>query len=163
MVARRRNPQTEFASEALNLPHTEDHKTVSLILAGLVSIAFAYAIWEMMGFNPSSRLMPSLALLPGLPLALWLLYRAVRDYAPARDPEFNEPTILFALIAYAIAIWAVGFSIPTIALLLWMLFMRARMRPLSGVIYGTIVFGIVWMLFDLLRGDAPVGVFTGLS
>ena len=159
----RKKPLLEEAEDALNLPDAEDHKTVSLILAGLVSIAFAYAIWEMMGFNPSSRLMPSLALLPGLPLALWLLYRAVRDYAPSNNPEFNEPTVLFALIAYAIAIWAIGFSIPTIALLLWMLLMRAKMRPLSAAIYGTIVFGIVWMLFDLLRGDAPVGVFTGLS
>ena len=30
----------------------------SLILAALVSVAFAYALYEMMGFNPSSRLMP---------------------------------------------------------------------------------------------------------
>jgi uncharacterized membrane protein YedE/YeeE len=107
--------------------------------------------------------MPALALLPGLPLALWLLFRAIRDYAPATDPGFKEPMILMVLIGYAIAIWAIGFSIPTIALILWMLFTRAGMRPLPGIIYGTIVFGIVWMLFDLLRGDAPVGVFTGLS
>ena len=128
----RKAPVVDEAAEVLNVPHAEDHKTVSLILAALVSIAFAYAIWEMTGFNPSSRLMPSLTLLPGLPLALWLLFRAVRDYTPQRDPAFNEPTVLFALLGYAVAIWAIGFSIPTIALLAWMLLARARMRLVPG-------------------------------
>ena len=159
----RKSPVVDEAAEVLNVPHAENHKTVSLILAALVSIAFAYAIWEMTGFNPSSRLMPSLTLLPGLPLALWLLFRAVRDYTPQRDPAFNEPTVLFALLGYAVAIWAIGFSIPTIALLAWMLLARARMRLIPGLIYGAIVFAVVWLLFDQLRGDAPVGAFTGLS
>jgi uncharacterized membrane protein len=65
------------------------------------------------------------------------------------------------LIGYVVAIWAVGFSIPTVALLAWMLLIRAAMRPLPAAIYGSIVFAIVWVLFDLLRGDAPVGAFTG--
>lgn len=159
----RGGPSKDEAAEVLALPEKTDHKTISLILAALVSVAFAYALWEMMSFNPSSRLMPSLALLPGLPLALWLLYRAVRDYAPAADPTFNEPTILLVLLAYAVAVWALGFSIPTVVLLLWMLFVRAGMRPLPGAIYGAVVFGVVWLLFDVLRGDAPVGAFTGLS
>lgn len=141
-----------------------DHNTISLILAAVVAAAFAYAIWEMMGFNPSSRLMPSLALYPGLLLAAWLLYRAFRGYAPATtDTQFKEPLILIVLIAYAIALWAIGFTIPTIGLLLWMLFARAGMRPVPGLIYGAVVFGVVWLLFDVLRGDAPVGIFTGLS
>lgn len=159
----RGGPSKDEAAEVLALPEKTDHKTISLILAALVSVAFAYALWEMVSFNPSSRLMPSLALLPGLPLALWLLYRAVRDYAPAADPTFNEPTILLVLLAYAVAVWALGFSIPTVVLLLWMLFVRAGMRPLPGAIYGAVVFGVVWLLFDVLRGDAPVGAFTGLS
>lgn len=149
--------------DALDLPDTADHKTISVILAALVSAAFAYAIWEMMGFNPSSRLMPSLALYPGVLLALWLLYRALRDYAPTTGTQFKEPLILIVLVAYAIALWAIGFTIPTIGLLLWMLFARAGMRLVPGLIYGAVVFGIVWLLFDVLRGDAPVGVLTGLS
>lgn len=158
---RRGTLQVNVAAEALDLPDTPDQKTVSLILAALVSLAFAYAVWETMGFNPSSRLMPFLALLPGLPLALWLLYTAIRNYAPSSDKEFNEPMILMVLIGYVVAIWAVGFSIPTVALLAWMLLIRAAMRPLPAAIYGSIVFAIVWVLFDLLRGDAPVGAFTG--
>lgn len=154
--------RVDVAVEALDLPDKQDHKAVSLILAALVTIAFVYAAWETMGFNPSSRLMPGLALIPGLPLVLWLLFRAVRDYTPASEQGFNEPVILLVLIGYAVAIWAIGFSIPTVALLAWMLFARAGMRPLPGFLYGSIVFAIVWVLFDLLRGDAPVGVLTGI-
>ncbi len=156
-------PQRDAAAEALDLPDTTDNKTVSLILAALVCVAFAYAIWEMTGFNPSSRLMPSLALLPGLPLALWLLVRAVRNYTPSADPAFKEPMILAVLIAYAVALWAVGFTVSTIALLGWMLFFRAKMRPVAGAVYGVIVFGLAWLLFDVLRGDAPTGALTGIS
>ena len=159
----RETPRLDAAAEVLDLPEAHDHKTVSLILAGFVSIAFGYAIYEMTGFNPSSRLMPSLALLPGLPLALWLLYRAARDYAPGSEQDFKEPAILLVLIAYGIALWTIGFTISTVALLAWMLFVRAGMRPIPGTIYGAIVFAVAWLLFDLLRGDAPVGVLTGLS
>ena len=159
----RRSASPDLAAEALDLPDTEDHKTISLILAALVSVAFAYAIYEMMGFNPSSRLMPALALLPGLPLALWLSFRALRDYAPGTNAEFREPAVLVVLIVYAIALWAIGFTLPTLALLAWMLFVRAGMRLVPGLIYGAIVFAVVWGLFDILRGDAPVGVLTGLS
>lgn len=159
----RGEPQRDAAAEALDLPDKTDNKTVSLILAALVSMAFAYALWEMMAFNPSSRLMPSLALLPGLPLTLWLLIRATRNYSSATDSTFREPMILAVLIAYAVALWAVGFTIATIALLCWMLFVRANMRPVSGAIYGVIVFALAWLLFDVLRGDAPVGALTGIG
>jgi putative tricarboxylic transport membrane protein len=163
-VRDRGEARADVAAQALDLPDTQDRKAVSLILAALVSVAFAYALWEMTGFNPSSQLMPSLALLPGLPLALWLLVRAIRDHRPpAGDAEFKEPAILFALIGYAVAIWAIGFSIPTVALLAWMLFARARMRLVPGLIYGAIVFAVVLLLFDILRGDAPTGVLTGFS
>ncbi|MFT6774520.1 MAG: putative tricarboxylic transport membrane protein [Paracoccaceae bacterium] len=163
-VRSRGEARADVAAQALDLPDTQDRKAVSLILAALVSVAFAYALWEMTGFNPSSQLMPSLALLPGLPLALWLLVRAIRDHRPpAGDAEFKEPAILFALIGYAVAIWAIGFSIPTVALLAWMLFARARMRLVPGLIYGAIVFAVVLLLFDILRGDAPTGVLTGFS
>jgi len=159
----RRSASPDLAAKALDLPEPEDHKTISLILAAIVSAAFAYAIYEMTSFNASSRLMPALALFPGLPLALWLLFRGIRDCAPGGDRDFKEPIILIVLLAYAVALWAIGFTLPTVALLAWMLFARAGMRLLTGLIYGAIVFAIVWGLFDVLRGDAPVGVLTGLS
>jgi hypothetical protein len=36
------------------------------------------------------------------------------------------------------------------------------MRLWTGAIYGAIVFAIVWILFDLLRGDAPSGALISL-
>lgn len=162
-VRTRGEPKRDAAAEALDLADKTDNKTVSLILATLITLVFAYAIWEMMGFNPSSRLMPSLALVPGLPLALWLLVRAIRNYSSAADPNFKEPMILIVLIGYAVALWAIGFTIATIALLCWMLFVRANMRPITGAIYGVVVFGLAWLLFDVLRGDAPVGALTGIG
>lgn len=135
----------------------------ALALAALVSVAFVWALWETTTFNASSRLMPLLALVPGLPLALWLVARAVRRRGPFGAGEAGEVAILLALVAYAASLWAVGFTLSTLALLAWMLLARAGMKPLAGCAYGAAVFAVVWLLFDVLRGDAPLGAFTGLS
>ncbi|HSG57691.1 MAG TPA: tripartite tricarboxylate transporter permease, partial [Paracoccaceae bacterium] len=138
------------------------HPVIEMVLAGMVTVVFAYAIWEMTTFNPTSRLMPGLALLPGLPLAAWVLFRAIRGYAPQPDAGFREPTILMVLIGYAVAVWAVGFSLPTVALLAWMLVNRAGMRLWTAAIYGAAVFGVAHLLFNMLRGDVPVGAIIPL-
>lgn len=156
----------EVEEEAFEVEAPAPHKanpTVSLVLALLVSAMFLYAGWETLSFNPSSRMMPALALIPGTPLALWLVYRALQDYAPVRDEALDEAVILAVLIGYAVAIWALGFSLPTLALLAWMLWRRAGMRLVTGLLYGAVVFFIVRELFGMLRGDAPVGVLTGWS
>lgn len=142
-----------------------DHRTVSLVLAALATVAFAYALWEMTTFNPTSRLMPSLAILPGLPLALWLLVRGIRGmrHPSVGGASANEAGILFVLLGYAVAVWAIGFSIPTVALLGWMLFHRARMRWFTGGIYAIIIFAVIHLFFMQLRGDAPVGALLPLS
>ena len=100
--------------------------------------------------------------MPGLPLALWLVFRGVREYQNDFANDGAELWILLTLIVYAIAVWAIGLSLPTIALIAWMLLGRAKMRLWTGVIYGAIVFAIVWILFDLLRGDAPSGALISL-
>ena len=135
---------------------------VALVLAVIVAVMFVYAVWEMQSFNPVSRLMPALAIVPGLPLALWLVFRGVREYQNDFANDGAELWILLTLIVYAIAVWAIGLSLPTIALIAWMLLGRAKMRLLTGAIYGAIVFAIVWILFDLLRGDAPSGALISL-
>lgn len=135
---------------------------VALVLAVIVAVMFVYAVWEMQSFNPVSRLMPALAIVPGLPLALWLVFRGVREYQNDFANDGAELWILLTLIVYAIAVWAIGLSLPTIALIAWMLLGRAKMRLWTGAIYGAIVFAIVWILFDLLRGDAPSGALISL-
>jgi len=135
---------------------------IALVLAVIVAIMFVYALWEMMSFNSVSRLMPALTIVPGLPLAIWLVVRGVREFQNDFANDGAELWILVTLIGYAIAVWAIGLSLPTLALIAWMLWGRAKMRLWTGAIYGAIVFAIVWLLFDLLRGDAPSGALISL-
>jgi TctA family transporter len=139
------------------------HPRVALILAAIATAAFAYAAWEMTQFNPSSRLMPLLAVVPGLPLCLWLLIRGIREIGAPGESLAGEPQVLLALLAYAVAVWAIGYSIPTAALVAWMLLARARMRWWTAALYGGVVFALVRLLFEFLRGDPPTGALIALS
>ncbi|MGF1563571.1 MAG: tripartite tricarboxylate transporter permease [Geminicoccaceae bacterium] len=136
---------------------------MALLLAALATVSFAYALWDMFSFNPASRLMPALAIVPGLPLALWLLVRGVREYRNDFDSVAGELSILATLVVYALAVWAIGLSLPTVVLIAWMLLVRAQLSLWTGLIYGAAVFAVVRLLFYSLRGDAPVGVLVPLS
>lgn len=151
------------ASQKGDAPASEARPVIALVLACLATAAFAYAAWETMTFNPNSRLMPLLTIIPGLPLCTWLLIRAIREYGPAAEDEFREPQVLMALVAYAIGVWAIGLSIPTAALLAWMLIVRAKMRWWTGALYGVLVFALIRLLFETLRGDPPVGALIAIS
>jgi TctA family transporter len=144
-------------------PGAEANRGVALVLATIGAALFAYALWETLTFNPASRLMPLLAIVPGLPLTLWLVLRGVREYRDDFARDAGELVILGVLLAYGVAVWAVGLTIPTLALIAWMLLVRARMRVWTAAIYGACVFGIVWLLFDVMRGDRPVGALIALS
>ncbi|NBS11637.1 MAG: hypothetical protein EBS77_03065 [Gammaproteobacteria bacterium] len=146
-------PPSETSTSSLGL---------ACVLACLVAVMFVYALWEMMSFNPTSRLMPALAIIPGLPLALWLVIRGVREFQNDFATDGAELKILAALIVYAISVWAIGLTAPTLVLIGWMLWGRAEMRLWTGALYGAVVFAIVWLLFDLLRGDAPSGALISL-
>lgn len=159
----------EIGAELSEGPDDEDadmpatNQSIALILAVIATAMFAYALWEMFTFNPASRLMPALAIVPGLPLTLWLVVRGVREFQNDFSQDAGELSILLVLILYAIAVWAIGLSIPTVLLIVWMLLVRAKMRLWTALIYGGIVFAIVRVLFDTLRGDAPVGALISLS
>ncbi|MDB9834170.1 tripartite tricarboxylate transporter permease [Planktomarina temperata] len=138
-------------------------KGVALVLAAIATVLFLYALWELFSFNPASRLMPALTIVPGLPLALWLLVRGVREFNNDFERDARELWILVALVAYAFVVWAIGLSIPTGLLIAWMLLAKAKMRLWTSLIYGGVVFAIIRVLFELLRGDAPVGALIPLS
>lgn len=147
------------AAEQIDEPIGQN--TVSLVLAAIALAAFAYALWEMQGFATTSKLMPSLAIYPGVVLAAWLLFDAVRCHE-AMKSDFIEHRYLLVLIAFAIAIWAFGFTLPTIALIAWMLFFCAGMRWWTGALYGAGVFAVAELLFYLMRDDPPAGAVLNL-
>ena len=160
---RRMRGRPEATPDAAPEPAASDKPLASLILAAVALAAFAYAAWEMQGFAATSRLMPSLAVWPGLALSAWLVLRGLREYAPPGGEALAEPLYLGVLAAYAVSIWAVGFTLPTLALLAWMLLSRAGMRPWTGALYGGAVFALVWTLFHFMRGDPPTGALLPLS
>ncbi|NNG05860.1 MAG: tripartite tricarboxylate transporter permease [Inquilinus sp.] len=160
---RARGKPVEPSAEDTPVPDSDPNRGVALILAAIATVLFGYALWEMFTFNPASRLMPALAIVPGLPLALWLLVRGIREYRNDFGAEARELIILAVLMLYTAAVWAIGLSIPTVALIAWMLLARARMRIWTSLIYGVVVFAVVRLLFEILRGDPPVGVLFPIS
>ena len=161
--ARRERQHDEEAPEVADEEPDRSNRTVALVLAIIASAVFVYAFIELWSFNPASRLMPALAIFPGLPLAGWLVIRGVREYRRDFGDDAEELRILAMLILYAVLVWAFGFSLPTLALLAWMLLMRANMRVWTAAIYGAVVFAVSHLLFNALRGDAPVGALLAIS
>ena len=161
--ARREAQPTESGPVEVEEEPDRSNRTVALVLAIIASAFFVYAFIELWSFNPASRLMPALAIFPGLPLAGWLVIRGVREYRQDFGDDAEELRILAMLILYAVLIWAFGFSLPTLALLAWMLLMRANMRVWTAAIYGAVVFAVSHLLFNVLRGDAPVGALLAIS
>lgn len=154
---------TNSAAEKESAADTDDsNRSIALAIAIIASAVFVYAAWEMLSFNPSSRLMPALAIVPGMALSFWLVLRGIREYRSDFMRDGSELIILAVLIVYSIAVWAIGLSIPTVALLVWMLLVRAKMRWWTAAIYGAVVFAITLLLFNVLRGDAPVGTIISL-
>jgi len=153
----------DIAPEVEEKPGSEASYGISLILALIVTVMFGVALYLTFTFNPASRLMPLLTIVPGLPLACWLLIRGFREYRNDFARDSSEVWVLAVLLIYATAVWAIGLSIPTVLLIAWMLLERARMKIWTSAVYGTIVFGVIWLLFDLLRGDRPVGALLSFS
>lgn len=162
-LRQRRVAETAEPDDAEEVPGPEANRSIALVLATVGAVMFVYALWETFTFNPASRLMPLLAIVPGLPLTLWLVWRGVHEYRDDFARDGGELVILAVLLAYAVAVWAVGLTVPTLALIAWMLLVRAQMRVRSAAIYGAAVFAVVWLLFDIMRGDPPVGALIPLS
>ncbi|MBX2885892.1 MAG: tripartite tricarboxylate transporter permease [Granulosicoccus sp.] len=146
-----------------NTATAEPEKSVELVMALLACVVFAFALWGLQDFNATSRAMPLLALLPGLPLALWLLFKARGPIQRSAGPIHRELVVLLVLISYAFAVWAIGLSVPTIALLLWMLTVKAQMRLWTAALYAAVIFSLTHWLFSVLRGDAPAGALLQMG
>ncbi|MFY0990791.1 tripartite tricarboxylate transporter permease [Halomonas sp. C05BenzN] len=139
---------------------------VTLVVAGLMVVAFAYAFFEMLGFRSSARLMPSLAIVPGLTLALFILGRQVvrlrRVGGVVNLDSRNELPVLGGILLYGVGIWLVGFNLATPLLLAWLLLRHAGMRLFTGLLYGLVVYATAQLMFWLMRITPPVGNLINL-
>ncbi len=138
-----------------------ERPVVEVALAGAMVVAFAYAFFEMLGFAADSRLLPALAIVPGLVFATVVLIGRLRRLGAAKRPpstaQYREPFFLLALAVYGILVWAFGFNIPTAALLVWMLFYCAKMKPVTGLAYGAVILAAAHGLLTLMKLDPPAG------
>ncbi|MGY6696438.1 MAG: tripartite tricarboxylate transporter permease [Roseinatronobacter sp.] len=132
-------------------------RIVSTGLAAIVTATFAYAMWEMQRFNPTSQLLPGLAIYPGFVLSALVLLQSLRSLPGASWGNFREHRFLPVLILYPAAIWAFGYHLPTVVLIAWMLVFCAGMRWLGALIYGGLVFGLILGMYQVMRADLPTG------
>jgi TctA family transporter len=137
------------------------------VLASLAVPVFAYALWETMQFSPSSRLLPLLAIVPGLALAsfilgreLWRLKTHVEEF---RFDATDEYGVILGFVVYGIGIALLGFNIATIGFLAWVLFTCAKMRPITGFIYGVVLIIAINGIFHLMRVAPPDGLLMSSS
>lgn len=141
----------------------QGHKRIiAAALACIVLVAFVYAVWELQRFNPTSQLLPGLAIYPGLVLSMLLVFTAIRKLPGAHWNHFNEHRYLPVLILYPLAVWGLGYYLPTIVLIAWMLLLCAKMRWFTAIIYGALVFASILMMHQLTRTDIPMGVLGRL-
>jgi putative tricarboxylic transport membrane protein len=121
---------------------------------GLVAV-FAMALREALGLYPDSRLLPLLAIGPGLGLAIFQLvsdlagWTAAEGSVGAEDagvPEEERPRLplreltqmaLLGLFVAAVAV--VGFHVAALAFVVGTLVVRARMRPVWAVAYAVVL------------------------
>ncbi len=137
-------------------------RIIAAALALIVTLAFAYAMWEMQGFNRTSKLLPGLAIYPGFVLSAMLLIQSLRSLPGATWGDFREHRFLPVLILYPAAIWAFGYHLPTLALIGWMLVFCAGMRWLGAALYGGVVFALMLGMYRLMRSDMPGGRLLNL-
>lgn len=141
-------------------PH---QRVISLVLAVLVAGAFAFALWEMFSFALTSRYMPALGIVPGLALSAWLVIRAGREIGDGSLAGFAEGSFMVTILVYPLMVWAIGFTVPTLALIAWMLFGCARARLLTGLLYGGAIYALMLGMFRIMRTDIPTGWLVPLS
>jgi len=137
------------------------------VLASLAVPLFAYALWETMQFSPSSRLLPLLAIVPGLALAIFILgrelWRLKTHVEEFRFDATDEYGVILGFVVYGIGIALLGFNIATIGFLAWVLFTCAKMRPITGFIYGVVLIIAINGIFHLMRVAPPDGLLMSSS
>ncbi|QTP56102.1 tripartite tricarboxylate transporter permease [Billgrantia sulfidoxydans] len=157
-------PQPQTAADGGEIASHDS--SVVLVMVLLMVAVFGYALVEMLGFRPNARLMPSLGIVPGLLLSLYLLGRQLvrmrRQGAVANLASRKELPVLGGILLYGIAMWLIGFNLATPLLLAWLLIGCARMRWNSALLYGLAVYAVAQGMFAMMRSTPPQGVLLNL-
>lgn len=172
LVRARRQNQEDRASEVPG-PQAASARAMTgtsftrFALAVAAVPVFAYAAWETMQFSPSSRLLPLLAIIPGLALSMIVLAREAWRLVTRSDSfhfdAASEYGIILGFIAYGIGIGLFGFDIATVGFLAWVLFSCAKMRLVTGLLYGIVLLVGINGMFSLMRIVPPGGMLLNVS
>ncbi|WP_299359675.1 tripartite tricarboxylate transporter permease [uncultured Paracoccus sp.] len=166
IVAMRRKYAPSAEMEAVLLSGDEDDPgtgpTVSrLVLAVLSMVFFAYAAFESIGFRPNARLLPLLAIVPGVALSIFVLLREFRllwqQRAAFRFDARDEYPVAALLLLYGLGIFLLGLDLATLAFLIVVLTRFAQMRLAYAAIYTLILIAGVNGMFKLMRLSPPEG------
>ncbi len=158
-----RRPKGEVAETAVLVTNTghEEMTKVRLALAILALPVFAYAAFEAVGYRPNARLLPMVVILPGLLLAMTVLYRETRMAFAAQEPlplgGQDEVPVLMLILGYGGAIALLGMNIATLGFLAILLFNFARMKIMTGLLYGAVLVFAINGMFMLMRISPPGG------
>ncbi|RCV91579.1 tripartite tricarboxylate transporter permease [Billgrantia montanilacus] len=160
------DPKQQAEAAAASTEPPSHDSSVVLITALVMVAAFGYALVEMLGFRPNARLMPSLGIVPGLLLSLYVLGRQlirIRHKGNMTNlASRQELPVLGGIVSYGLAIWVIGFNLATPLLLVWLLVGCARMRWGSALLYGLAVYVIAQGMFSMMRLTPPTGALIDL-
>nr|WP_255774918.1 tripartite tricarboxylate transporter permease [Halomonas alkalisoli] len=161
------NDATQHQAEASASTGPPSHDSSIVLISALVMVvAFGYALVEMLGFRPNARLMPSLGIVPGLLLSLYLLgrqlFRIRRHGYLANLASRQELPVLGGILSYGLVMWLIGFNLATPLLLAWLLVGCARMRRGTALLYGLAVYGVAQGMFAMMRLTPPTGSLLDL-
>ena len=136
--------------------------TAARLAMSVIAVAiFGYALAEAMGFRANARLLPLLAILPGLALAIFVVVReGIRLTRNAGQFHFEAKAdypIIALLIGYALGIAVFGFQVATAVFLIFVLTRFAGLRLLGALAYAAILFLGINGLFSLMRIAPPEG------
>jgi hypothetical protein len=156
----------EAAAGAPTVPASQEtvSVTVSLALAALLTLVFGYALILAVNFLPDARLLPLLAIIPGVALAATALVQEVRPFwrgvaLPALGEEVVGELVQFGfLVLLIVGIWTVGF-VPAVALYLFGILLRkARMHVVTAAVYCALLVGFAYWLASLMLMHLPPGM-----
>ncbi|MDR5675785.1 MAG: tripartite tricarboxylate transporter permease [Armatimonadota bacterium] len=171
----RRKSSPSTSGEAQHRPAavsgTGTQRIVPAVMAATAFLIFGVGVTQGFGFQSDARLVPLLAAIPGLLLAVVQFVRTVRgepltaaddegaDESGAADPR-RELTQFLLVAGYLLSVWLVGFHAASFVFVAAFLWRAGHLRPPAALAYGVAAVAFLQLLgtgFDLRW---PAGVLV---